>query len=183
LVCKNKDAGLYRIEYNRGNRAPVAHLTANNTAGGLPLEVQFSSEGSFDHDSSKLSYKWYFDKDEVQSKEAKSTLYIQRAGVYNVRLVVSDKEGKSSEKTIRIKAGNAEPEISLETDGNKSFYWANNPIRYKLNVTDKEDGSLAGRNDPGGECAGLHLLTTPWAVILPWWRRPMKQRPAIPVLH
>jgi cytochrome c len=68
--ARNKDAGLYRIEYNRGNRAPVAALTADNTAGGLPLKVQFSSEGSFDHDSSKLSYNWYFDKDVVQSKEA-----------------------------------------------------------------------------------------------------------------
>jgi cytochrome c len=146
--AKNKDAGLYRIEYNRGNQAPVAALTTDMAAGGLPLKVQFSSAGSYDIDSSKLSYKWYFDKDEVQSKEAHPVYTFQRAGVYNVRFVVSDKEGKSSDKTIRIKVGNAEPAITLETDGNKSFYWANNPIRYKLNVTDKEDGSLQGGTIP-----------------------------------
>jgi cytochrome c len=146
--ARNKDAGLYCIEYNRGNRAPVPALTADKTAGGLPLNVQFSSAGSHDLDSSKLFYKWYFDKDEVQSKEQNPSFTFQRAGVYKVRLTVSDKEGKSSEKTIRIKAGNAEPEINLETNGNKSFYWANNPIEYKLNVTDKEDGSLQGGTIP-----------------------------------
>jgi cytochrome c len=142
--AKNKDAGLYRIEYSRGNRAPIAELKADRIAGGIPLKVQFSSEGSYDLDSSQLFYKWFFDNNEVQSTEANPAFTFKRAGVYNVRLIVSDKEGKSMDKTLQIKAGNAEPEISLETSVNKSFYWSNTPIPYKLNVVDKEDGSLQG---------------------------------------
>jgi cytochrome c len=140
--ARNKDAGLYRIEYNRGNRAPVAKLAADKVAGGLPLTVQFSATGSFDPDSMQLSYKWYFDKAEVQSSKAAPEFTFQRAGNYKVRLVVSDTEGKSSEQTVDVKAGNAPPEITLNVDGNKSFYWNNTPIRYSLNVEDKEDGSL-----------------------------------------
>jgi cytochrome c len=146
--AKNKDAGLYRIEYNRGNRAPVAKLAADKSSGGLPLTVQFSAAGSFDPDSAQLTYKWYFDKHEVQSTKAAPTFTFQRAGNYKVRLVASDKEGKSTEQTIEIKAGNAPPEITLNVDGNRSFYWSNTPIRYALNVEDNEDGSLQAGTIP-----------------------------------
>jgi cytochrome c len=142
--AKNKDAGLYRIEYNRGNQAPIAALKTDKSTGGIPLTVHFSSEGSYDPDSSALSYQWYFDKKEVGSKEANPIFTFERAGTYMVRLVVSDKEGKSSEKKVQIKAGNTEPEVVLAVDGNSSFYFSNTPIQYKLNVIDKEDGSLQG---------------------------------------
>ncbi|MDO1451379.1 PQQ-dependent sugar dehydrogenase [Rhodocytophaga aerolata] len=140
--AKNKDAGLYRIEYNRGNQAPIAVFKTDKSTGGFPLTVRFSSEGSYDPDSSALSYQWYFDKKEAQSKEANPTFTFERAGTYTVRLVVSDKEGKKGEKKLQIKAGNTEPEVVLAVDGNSSFYFNNTPIHYKLNIIDKEDGSL-----------------------------------------
>lgn len=140
--AKNKDAGLYRIEYNRGNRAPVVALKADKLTGTIPLTVHFSSEGTYDLDSSKLFYKWYFDKNEAQSTEANATYEFKNAGIYNVRLIVADNEGKRNEKIIKITAGNAEPDIFLEVNGNKSYYWNNTPIEYKINVVDKEDGSL-----------------------------------------
>lgn len=142
--AKNKDAGLYRIEYNRGNRAPIAEIIADKSTGGIPFTVHFSSAGSQDPDSSALSYQWYFDKKQLQSTQASPDFTFERAGVYDVRLVVSDKEGKSSEKRMQIKAGNAEPEVVLAVNGNRSFYFTDTPIRYTLNVIDKEDGSLQG---------------------------------------
>jgi cytochrome c len=119
---------LYRIEYNRGNQAPIAALKTDQVSGGIPLTVHFSSEGSYDPDSSALSYQWYFDKKEVQSREANPVFTFERAGTYTVRLVVLDKEGKSSEKKQQIKAGNAEPEVVLTVDGNSSFYFSHTPI-------------------------------------------------------
>ena len=59
-----------------------------------------------------------------------------------MRLIVADEEGKTNEKYILIKAGNAEPEVTLETDDNKSLYWSNTSVHYKLNITDMEDRSL-----------------------------------------
>jgi cytochrome c len=140
---RNKDAGLYRIEYHRGNRTPVTKLEADKTAGAIPLTVHFSSKGSYDPDSSQLDYKWYFDKKEVQSENAEATYTFTAPGIYPVKLSVSDKEGKVQERTIQVRAGNEEPEIVFNvTKGNKSFYWENSPIEYSINIIDKEDGSL-----------------------------------------
>lgn len=141
--AKNKDAGLYRIEYQRGNRSPIAKLDADKNAGTLPLTVRFSSQGTFDPDSSNLTYRWYFDKKEVQSTDTAPEYTFTKPGLYNVKLVVTDDEGKSGEKMIEIKAGNSEPEVFFNvTNGNKSFYWEGIPVEYEIDIADKEDGSL-----------------------------------------
>jgi cytochrome c len=140
--AKNKDAGLYRIEYIRGNRSPVAEMKADKMTGSVPLTVQFSSDGSFDSDSSALTYKWYFDRNEVQSRDKNPAYTFKQPGVYKVRLEVSDEQGKSGEKIIEVRVGNAAPEIDLITKLNKSFYWDDTPIDYQIRVTDLEDGSV-----------------------------------------
>jgi cytochrome c len=64
-------------------------------------------------------------------------------------LVVEDEQGKTEQRTIGIRAGNAEPDITLNVDhGNKGFYWLNRPIEYSIDVSDKEDGSLGGGQIP-----------------------------------
>src|SRR4051794_37312814 len=44
----NADSGIYRIEYVKGARRPIAHATATPGDGAVPLTVQFSSAGSVD---------------------------------------------------------------------------------------------------------------------------------------
>ena len=46
----NADAGMYKWQYVKGTRAPVAVLTTDRTDGPLPLTVNFSSAGSSDPD-------------------------------------------------------------------------------------------------------------------------------------
>ena len=41
----NPDAGMYRFDYVKGQRAPQAVLNATPTNGQAPLSVRFSSEG------------------------------------------------------------------------------------------------------------------------------------------
>ena len=41
----NPDAGLYRFDYVKGQRAPKAVLTTDKTDGALPLTVQFTGLG------------------------------------------------------------------------------------------------------------------------------------------
>lgn len=140
---KNEDAALYRIEYTRGNRAPVVKLTAKDPVGSIPLRVQFSSEGTFDPDSStRLQFKWYFDGEEVQSEEEHPEYTFQKNGVYTVRLVVEDDQGKQTTTTTEVRAGNAMPSLELTVNGNQSFYWDKMPIAYAVKLQDKEDGSL-----------------------------------------
>ena len=42
----NADSGVYRIDYVKGERLPIARAAATPDSGTLPLQVQFSSAGS-----------------------------------------------------------------------------------------------------------------------------------------
>ena len=60
----NSDSGLYRIDYIKGARRPIVRATATPNSGPVPLQVQFSSEGTRDPDSNDpLTYAWDFESD------------------------------------------------------------------------------------------------------------------------
>ena len=159
--ARNADAGLYKIEYLRGNRSPIVKASADKTAGSIPLTVKFSSKGSFDPDSSALQYKWYFDGEGVQASEADPSFTFSKPGLYKVRLVAEDKQGKTAQSAIQIMAGNAEPQITFNVrHGNKGFYWPNRPIEYEIEVNDKEDGSLSGGQIPDSSVKATIAFST-----------------------
>ncbi len=57
----NPDAGMYKWEYVKGQRAPRAVINANRTDGPAPLTVNFSSEGSMDPDpGDSIRFEWDF---------------------------------------------------------------------------------------------------------------------------
>ena len=56
----NADSGVYRIDYVKGDRLPIARAAATPDSGTLPLQVQFSSTGSVDPDGTALTYAWNF---------------------------------------------------------------------------------------------------------------------------
>ncbi|MFE2586925.1 ThuA domain-containing protein, partial [Streptomyces sp. NPDC059378] len=62
----NPDAGLYRWDYVKGQRAPIPKLTATPTNGSAPLNVNFSSAGSRDPDAAdSIRFEWDFNGDGV----------------------------------------------------------------------------------------------------------------------
>ncbi len=106
----NDDARLVRVNYNDGNRAPVASINANDSIGLAPLKVNFNSNNSYDYDEDdQLKYEWKFEGDKVGSTEANPTYTFKNKGVYKVTLKVTDPTGASSLDTIEIKAGNTMP--------------------------------------------------------------------------
>ena len=50
----NADAGMYRWDYVKGQRAPKAVLTTDRTDGPAPLTVNFTSAGSLRRGSGRL---------------------------------------------------------------------------------------------------------------------------------
>ncbi len=137
----NDDARLVRLDYNDQNRLPVAKIVANNNAGALPLNVNLSSEGSFDFDKEDvLTYSWNIDGTPVSTDPAFEYEFID-AGVYNIQLTVTDSKGESSQKSISIAAGNDPPVIDMTFGSNQSFYRSNKPFSYKVLVEDLEDGN------------------------------------------
>lgn len=158
----NTDARLVKIEYNRGNRPPVAQagipdpaaaawnekvfLTSERSrsllkqhSGPAPLEVSFSGRGSRDPDEDEaVAFEWTFEEG-IHSEEANVKHTFTRPGVYDVVLKVTDVHGLSDTDTVTVNVGNAKPEVNIVTQNNKSFFWRNKPFRYAVQVKDAED--------------------------------------------
>ncbi|GAB3545098.1 ThuA domain-containing protein [Spirosoma fluminis] len=160
----NDDARLVKIEYNTGNRAPIARaavvdsvamaqlsarsfLTSDTrnapvireAVGQAPLRVKFSGRGTDLDQDDVLTYQWLFDGKTVGAKQPNTTYTYTKPGVYNAILKVSDQTGLVGMDTIVVKVGNAKPDVAITTPGNKSFFWEGKPFTYAVKVTDKED--------------------------------------------
>jgi cytochrome c len=143
----NVDARLVRIDYNSGNRSPVAQITTNDTVGIAPLKVTFSSKRSYDFDEDdSLSYRWSFDG-AATSTEASPTFSFAHNGVYKTVLTVTDKSGSSSSDTVTINVGNTLPLVAINTNSNSTFFFPySTALDYNVAVSDKEDAAIEQKN-------------------------------------
>lgn len=139
---QNPDARISRIEYNPGNRLPVAQLEADKTVGGAPLTVRFSAASSFDYDEEPLTFRWRFGDRPVAGEDAEMMHTFVQPGVYEAEVQVIDGSGGKSMQQIEIKVGNAPPAVNLALEGNRSFYWDSTALDYHVTVEDEEDGSI-----------------------------------------
>lgn len=142
----NDNARLVKVEYQGGNRNPVAAATASKLQGALPLVTKLSAAGSKDYDGDKLTYTWTVKK---QGKVVKTLsgvnpdLTLTQAGKYQVSLVVKDPKGLSNSASLELLAGNEPPQVEVMLPGaNQTFYFPNKKINYQVAVSDKEDGTL-----------------------------------------
>jgi cytochrome c len=141
--AQNNDAGLYRIVFAEGNRAPQVKISAANKVGAAPLQVKFSSEGTLDLDTDDaISFEWDFGTGAAKSQEANPSFTFEKAGTYQVKLTVKDKSGESSQATLEIKVGNEAPVVQINWNGNRSFYFGKEAIDYAVNVSDREDAVI-----------------------------------------
>jgi cytochrome c len=154
----NDNAQIVRIEYNGGNRKPNVEANADHVASALPMTVKLSSDGTNDYDSydkDALKYEWVVNSDNGFNQtltDPNPTLTLDKAGVYSVTFTATDSKGEKNSKSFELKAGNEPPVSNIAiTKGNKSFFFAKSPIEYKIDVTDKEDGSLSAGTIAGDE--------------------------------
>jgi cytochrome c len=139
---QNLDARLIRIDYNGGNRPPVAQLGADKVSGAVPLTVNFSSKGSNDPDGDNVSYELEAGGQKLASADGNFIVKLDKPGVIDAKLTVKDDKGASATSQVQVVAGNEPPEVKAEiVEGNKTFYFPNTPVKYAVTVEDKEDGS------------------------------------------
>lgn len=141
---KSDNSRLVRIEYNAGNRAPVAKATANALGGTVPLKVNLSGKGSADPDGDALKYTWSVEPEAGGPAQTfttpDATVTFSKTGVYFATLTVTDPAGKTNDQLLTIVAGNEPPKISFDIPGNRTFFFTDQPVKYAVSVTDKEDG-------------------------------------------
>ncbi|SOD78141.1 PQQ-dependent sugar dehydrogenase [Spirosoma fluviale] len=148
---KSDNARLVRIEYNSGNRKPIVQASvatdrASKPGGTLPLRLTLSADGSKDNDGDALSYQWKVTSPGIAPRvftTANPAVTFDKAGVYTATLTVTDTHGAANSQSVRIIAGNEAPVVAVNLTGNKTFFFPDQPIQYAVNVSDKEDGTLA----------------------------------------
>lgn len=148
---KNANSGLYKLEYNPGNRPPTAELAVESQAGPVPFQLKLDASKSSDPDKDPLSYSWYLNDELLTTtKEPHLEHTIDKSGVYSVYVFVDDgKEGKMQSGRTTIVAGNSRPIVDIQLKGNQQFYFEDHPIKYTVEVNDREDGSFEkGGLDP-----------------------------------
>jgi cytochrome c len=110
---KNKDAGISRIEYNAGNRAPeIAAISADKTYGALPLKVKLSVKAT-DPEKDKLSYNWNFGNGikKVTAVPTVAYTYTKKAEYKPTVTVKDTKLASATSKPVYIAAGSLEEPI------------------------------------------------------------------------
>ncbi|MDH3767393.1 MAG: PQQ-dependent sugar dehydrogenase, partial [Gammaproteobacteria bacterium] len=148
--CCALDVGngtLHRVDFvgEHGNRSPVVSMTATPRSGSLPLEVSFSSVGSFDPDGDPISYRWDFESDGIDDAFTPDAVHTyQTPGIVNAQLVVSDPLGAESFGNVAIHAGNNIAEVDFVAPLEGSLFEWNEFVDVEVSVTDEEDGSISG---------------------------------------
>ena len=140
----NLDAGMYRWDYVKGQRAPKAVLTTDRTDGAVPLTVQFSAANSSDPDpGDSLSYEWDFDGNGTVDSTAVSPSHTYTTpGVYTAKLTVTDSNGQTATANTTITAGNTSPSVTVNAPVEGGMFAFGDAIPFVVTVTDPEDGPI-----------------------------------------
>jgi cytochrome c len=143
----NPDAKLVRVDYQAGNRPPVAKIAEGPRAGKEPLTIAFSAAGSSDKDRESLTFAWAMvntaDATQRETIGTGETIEhtFKQPGVYNVELQATDPHGASTTAVVPIIVGNSIPQIEFVSPKDGDFFDAGEKITYQVTVTDMEDGS------------------------------------------
>ncbi|MGV3589109.1 MAG: ThuA domain-containing protein [Adhaeribacter sp.] len=134
---KNPDAGLSRVDYLAGNRPPkVSTLEVDKLNGNLPFSFTASVTAT-DPEKDALTYVWTIGNETKETKEPRLQHTITKAGDYKISVKVQDTEKAfSTSNTVEVYAGNAQPVVNINLQGNRSFYFPNKPVVYNIKVTD-----------------------------------------------
>lgn len=134
-----------RYTFDNSNSAPTAVLTATPSSGNAPLTVHFDGSASSDPDAGdSLDYSWDLNGDGTygDSTVASPTYTYPSAGVYTVRLRVTDRGGLTDTETLQVGVDN-HPPVPTITLPTATTWTVGQTIAFAGSATDAEDGTLA----------------------------------------
>lgn len=155
---RNPDARLVHIDYLRGNRNPVPVIALDHQVGAVPLTLTASAEESIDYDGDEISYRWLINGEAVGTTDPVLEYTFETPGEYELTLELTDAAGNTATHREQIFAGNEPPELVIDITGNRTFYFPDEPFRYAIRVTDREDGSLDAGIDPQRVAVSMDYL-------------------------
>jgi cytochrome c len=140
FFLENPEAQLSRIDYvGGGNRTPVPEVSADVTSGKAPLNVVFSSSGTYDPDGDRLTYAWDFDADgQVDSTEPNPFYVYEENGAYEATLKVTDRTGRSASASVQIVVGNETPVVEFVEPVEGQEFSFGDEVAFEVSVTDDQ---------------------------------------------
>ncbi|WP_239022907.1 ThuA domain-containing protein [Pontibacter mangrovi] len=144
--AKNDDSGLARIDYLAGNRPPkVTDLTVDKMSGKTPLTVTAKVEAT-DPENDKLRYQWQVDGATIATDEPVLKHTFADNGDKTISVtVLDDKKASANSSTLTLYAGNEQPQVNIALQGNRSFWFEGQPVKYDVKVQDP-DGEVDMNN-------------------------------------
>lgn len=142
---KNPDAGLFRIDYNGGNRAPVvSELTVDKTSGKHPLSVTLTASAT-DPENDALTYTWDLGNGETKTTNEPTLAHTYNAvGEFEIKVTAADPAGLTgTSPLVSVYSGNVAPVVNIVVDGNQSFYFPGKKVRYSVAVSDEDHPDAA----------------------------------------
>jgi len=124
------------------NRAPSASVSADRTAGDLPLTVNFDAGESSDPDGDTLSYEWDFGDGSPHATGVTASHTYTTMNVFVAKVTVSDGNGGEDVATIEIDAGNNAPEVAIDAPLPDEQFRVGETITLTGSGFDAEDGTL-----------------------------------------
>jgi glucose/arabinose dehydrogenase len=136
---------LQRIEYEPGNRTPLAVANATPRSGLAPLAVRFDSAGSGDPDAADtIALAWDLDGDgdyDDSTAAAPSFTYVV-AGPHTASLQVTDSHGASSRASVTVVAGDTAPHAEITSPAAGTTWKVGDTIAFSGRAADAEQGTL-----------------------------------------
>lgn len=140
----NADARLVRIDYQAGNRHPVAHIAQQSAIGRANVRVALDHAGSFDPDGDALTFRWRAvwpdgHADDLGDTPEGESLLIGAEGVYSIELEVTDPSGASARASLPVLVGNSPPELAFDYPREGGFFDPAQPLHFHVELRDLED--------------------------------------------
>ena len=139
----NTTSQITRIIYRRGNRPPAITLTADRTAGRIPLTTHLTATLSDpDQAAAALKITWELPPSLTAPTGNAGAVVFPQAGTWSVRATATDAAGATATATLTISAGNEAPLVRFTAPRDGGFFDYNQAIPWQVTATDPEDGPL-----------------------------------------
>jgi len=142
---KNPDAGLFRIDYNGGNRPPVVtDVKVDKTSGKSPLQVTLTAVAS-DPENDAIIYTWDLGAGVTKTTtEPTLTHSFTATGEFEIQVTAADPAGLTGKgPLVAVYSGNVAPQVSISVVGNQSFYFPGKKVNYSVTVSDEDHPEAA----------------------------------------
>lgn len=131
---------LRRLRFTTANLPPTVVAGSDVTAGGVPLTVHFSSNGTFDRDGDPFTLDWDFGDGTAHSSAANPTHIYMQTGAFVARLTATDNLGNSDSATVSIQTRNNPPTVRITSPMDGYRFQDGELIQLTADANDPEEG-------------------------------------------